>query len=323
MSLEEKILNLYKNENNTAKQQRIIDILKVILVDKETNPDKIVDLTSTTIKTIQKYISEKELIIQFLTEEEYNIFKDTFENIINQKVIIEVEEETLIKNLIDDIFNTRHKYEEICRKNFMNPNKIKEILYKTNYLDDNFGIGTKERVRIKLAETGLIREKKPRNSILIEDRWDIFVTNPDIHYLNELDFKKMKLASSYLCSGADIAYVVKKYEIGVSSVLTFLSDLKLQTILKPTCYENLKRYISIENVLINNELSSKKTLLFNIIHVLSESNYDKQLTQTYFNLPVCLFDRLLKEIIELPYFDEDIKKNVKMLLNMEEDKKVK
>ena len=323
MSLELKILNLLnKKEYGTQKQQRILDILKVVLVDKETDIDKIVNLTSTTPQTIEKYAYDKELMSQFLTEAEYIIFIEKVDDIFYLKKH-DIEEDKKIKNVVDDIFNTRHKLSEICRKNCISINKIENLIYKTNYLDDNFGLGTNERIKAKLSENGLIRQKKLKNLILIEDRWDVFVSNPEIYYLNELDFKKLKIASSYLCSGADINYVTEKHEISVTSVIASLSDLKLQTILKPNYYENLKRYINIEKVLINNELSVKKTLLFNIIHILNESNYDKRMVQTYFNLPVCLFNKLLKEILELPYFDQEVKENIKSLLNMEEDKKVK
>ena len=331
MKLEEKILNLYKNEYKTSKQQRIIDILKVILVDKETNPDKIVDQTATTLITIKKYVYDKELMSQYLTEDEYEIFKQKVDYILNskekkEKKTVEIKmltEEEIVKNIIDDIFNTRHKIEEIYKKNYTRTQRIENLIFKTNYLDENFGLGMKEKVKKRLAETGLIRLRKPRNYILIEDRWDVFVANPDTYYLNEIDFKKLKLASSYLCSGANIDYVINKYNINITTVVSVLSDLKLQEILKPNCYENLKRYVSIEKVLINSDLSVKKTLLFNIIHVLNESNYDKQLTQNYFNIPVCLFDKLLNEIMELPYFDEEVKNNIKILLNVEENKKVK
>lgn len=324
MNLEEKVLNLYKKEYKTTKQQRVVDILKIILVDKETDPDKIVNLTATTLVTIGKYAYDKELITQFLTEEEYEIFKQKIDVVLNSKEKNKkAEEEKIIRNIIDDIFNTRYKIEDIYRKNFVTRNKIETLFFKTDYLDNTYGLGMKDKVKIKITENGLLREKKPRNSIFIEDRWDVFVANPDVYYLNELDFRKLKLASSYLCSGADMNYVTKKHEISAPAVISILCDLKLQSILNPVCYENLKRYISIENVLINNELSAKKTLLFNVVHVLNESNFDKQLTANYFNLPICLFDKLLKEITLFPFFDENIRNNVKNLLNEETTKKVK
>jgi len=331
MSLEEKILNLYKKEYQTVKQQRIVDILKVVLVDKETNINKIVELTSTTAITIEKYAYDKNLITQFITEEEYEIFKQHVDNILNLKSKIknindpenEKKELTILKNVVDDILHTRYKLEEICRKNYINKVRVENIFYRTDYLNITFGLGMKEKIKNKIAENGLIRSKKPRNSILIEDRWDIFVANSEIYYLNELDYRKLKFAGSYLCSGADMEYVIKKHETDFASVIALLSDLKLKSILKPEYYENLKRYINIEKVLANSELSAKKTLLFNIVHVLNECNYDKQLTLNYFNLPVCLFNKLLKEITIFTFFDENIRSNVRLLLDEEITKKVK
>lgn len=235
----------------------------------------------------------------------------------------EQEDFVIIKNIIDDIFNTRYKIDEIYIRNYASRNKIEYLFYNTNFLDENFGFGMKEKVKIKIAENSLIREKKPRNSILIEDRWDVFVANPDVYYLNEIDFKKLKFASSYLCSGADMEYVIKKHETSIPSVIAMLSDLKLQTILKPICYENLKRYISIEKILINNELSAKKTLLYNIVHVLNERNYNLDYALNYFNLPLNLFKKLLHEISMYPFFEEEIRNNVKLLLGEETVKKVK
>ena len=229
----------------------------------------------------------------------------------------------IIKNIIDDIFNTRYRIDDIYKKNFSARESIEKIIYNTSFLDDNFGIGTKEKVKNKIAENALIREKKPRNSILIEDRWDIFVAAKDLYYLNEIDFKKLKFASSYLCSGADMEYVIKKHETSIPSVIAMLADLKLQTILKPIYYENLKRYISIEKILISNELSAKKTLLYNIVHVLNESNYNLDYALNYFNLPLNLFKKLLHEISIYPFFEEEIRNRVKLLLNDETDKKVK
>ena len=228
-----------------------------------------------------------------------------------------------IKNIIDDIFNTRYKIEEIYEKNYMSKNKVEELFFKTDYLDKNFGLGTKEKVKNKIMENGVIREKRTKNSIIIEDRWDIFVTKPDVYFLNELDFRKLKFASSYLCSGADMDYVIRKHETNFAAVISILSDLKLKEILKPDYYENLKRYIGIEKILINNELSAKKTLLFNIAHVLNESEYNLDYALNYFNLPLNLFKKLLKEISMFPFFDENIRNNVKELLNEDTDKKVK
>ena len=150
----------------------------------------------------------------------------------------EQEDFVIIKNIIDDIFNTRYRIDDIYKKNFSARESIEKIIYNTSFLDDNFGIGTKEKVKNKIAENALIREKKPRNSILIEDRWDIFVAAKDLYYLNE-------------------------------------------------------------------------------------SNYNLDYALNYFNLPLNLFKKLLHEISIYPFFEEEIRNRVKLLLNEETDKKVK
>lgn len=336
MELEKKILKMYENKNLSVKGQRIVDILKVLLVDNETDLEKITFKAGTTVKTIEKYIEEKEAIMEFLNEQEFLMLKDRFDLIkkinkknknkgesISSKESHKQDELVYIKKIINDIFQTRYKIKTICELNYLPVEKVKKLFYETNFLEENFGTGMKQRVKAKIAENGLRHEQIPSDKFLIEDRWDIFVTKPEVLFVNEYDYKKIRFASNYLCSGADMNYVVKKCDSSVPAVLSILSDLKLKELLKPVYYETLKKYINIEKILINNELSAKRTLLINIVHVLDKNNYNLDLVLTYFDLPINLFKKVLEEILIMPNFEEETKSKIKSLLNLEEEKKVK
>ena len=54
----------------------------------------------------------------------------------------EQEDFVIIKNIIDDIFNTRYRIDDIYKKNFSAREPIEKIIYNTSFLDDNFGIGS-------------------------------------------------------------------------------------------------------------------------------------------------------------------------------------
>ena len=83
MTLEEKIIELNKKEYSLIKDQRIMDLLMTVIVDKETSLNKIIEKTATTLKTIRKYLEEETAIRKYLTDEEFKVFKTTLEVIIN------------------------------------------------------------------------------------------------------------------------------------------------------------------------------------------------------------------------------------------------
>jgi len=204
MTLEDKIIELNKKEYPLVKDQRIMDLLMVVLVEKETNLNKIIGRTSTTLKTIQRYLDEEVSIRKYLTDEEFKIFKTTLEGIMfgatekrmNGKVIHlepskdqrKAEELKIVRNIIDEILNTRHKIDDIFINNYFSKEKFGALI-ASNYIDDNFGKGMQYIIKSKIEENGLIRERVPRDKKLIEDRLHIYVSNPNIHCLEMNDFK--------------------------------------------------------------------------------------------------------------------------------------
>lgn len=324
MELKNKITELYNTEQKYAKDEKIVSLLKVVLVDDITDIYDIMRYANITLKTIIKYTDDKELMTKFLTEAEYEIFKNKINIILEKKDSYKKNEDLkLLGRIIDDIFNTRYKLEQICANNFFPRNKFKEMLMDETYISQNFGEGILVKIKEKVSENSLIRERTPRNMILLESRWDILVANSNIHYLNELDYRKLSFASDYLCSGANMDYVTSRHNTNVASVLSILSDLKLAEILKPVHYQNLKRYVEIEKNLLNSDLLHKKYLLTSIVEVLYKNNFDLEVTLAYFNLPKSLFEKQLKEILRLPYFEDSIKQNINQLMEAPEEKKIK
>lgn len=324
MNLENRIIELHNTEQKYVKDEKIVKLLKAVLVDNITDVYDIMKYANMTLKTIIKYSDDKELMARFLNESEYEMFKNKIDIILEKKDLDKKNEDLkLLGRIIDDIFNTRYRLEQICSNNYFPRNKFKDMLMDEDYISKNFGEGILAKIKDKISENSMIREKTPRNMILLESRWDIFVANPNIHYLNELDYRKLSFASDYLCSGANIDYVVSEHNTEVGSVLAILSDLKLGEILKPEHYKNLKRYVEIEKNLLNSNLLEKKYLLISVVEVLYKNNFDLEVALAYFNLPKYLFEKLLKEILVLPYFEDSIKQNINQLIDKKEEKKVK
>lgn len=338
MTLEEKIIELNKKEYSLIKDQRIMDLLMTVIVDKETSLNKIIEKTATTLKTIRKYLEEETAIRKYLTDEEFKVFKTTLEGIINDatekrmngrvghiensKQVTAAEELKIVRNIIDEILNTRHKIEDIFANNYYSREKFKALL-SSNYIDDNFGKGMQYIIKSKIEENGLLRERVPRDKKLIEDRLHVYVANPNIHCLEMNDFKKLSLASDYLCSGADVDTIRKKRETNLSSIITILSSDRLEELLEKKHYENLYYCICIEKVLMGNDLIAKENILKDIEYCLIENNYDLELVCATFNLPYYLLQRLLLEIIKLPQFGDELKANINYVLNMKNEEKVK
>lgn len=323
MELENKIMKLYNQKFERVKQRKIVKLLKLVLVDKETDLDKILIQIPLTYESVKKYSKEKENLLCYLTEQEYNVFNQKMVEIY-EKYENRVMNEHLsdYRRIIDDIYNTRHKLEEIYSKNFVPRAKFDEIL-RDKELDNYFGEGITEKLKIQIQKNRLIREKKPRDMFLIEHREDIYFAKEDLFFLNQFDYKRLKFASSYLASGANLDYLIKKYDTSILNIITVLSDLKLEKVLKKEHYENLKHYLNIEKLLVDNRVNEKKEFLFNVVQFLQQNNFDKEMAEVYFKFPTYLFERILKEILIRPYFNEEIKKDIQGILLQKEEIKVK
>lgn len=325
MDTKQKILNLYNNEYSNKKDRKIINLLKLVLVDDVEDISILEKLTPITKNTIKKYIQDENYILNFLTKEEYQLLIKKIEYSFKlEKQKEEIKELYLIGKIIDDVFNTRHKIEDICLNNFFTISKFRKIIDDENFIDNNFGVGMMSKLKTQIEQTALIRRSIPKNEVLIEDRFHLFVAKENIYCLNQIDYKKLKIASDYLCSGADLDFVQKKHEISDAAVLSILSDLKLKEILKESAYKNLVRYIEIDKCLLNNEIAKKQHILKSIVESLYENNFSFEKTMNYFDLPKPLFNKLLRAILKISIFDVDIKESIKQNISEEnEEKKVK
>lgn len=329
MDLKNKIIELDKQEYNNKKSRKIVNLLKFVIVDGETDIKKIEEQTPITVNTIQKYIAEKTDILNFITEQEFNRFKTKMEYIIEleaQKIKEEKEdiEQTLVIKIVNDIFCTRYNLETICNNNYFNKNKFENKLYDSDYFNQYADIISQQAVIDRINQNKEIRRHCPKNMFLIEDACSIILAKENLYYLNEFEYKKLKYASSYMRNNYNITSVAKEFNVSVISVLNFLTDSTLEQILKPQANEKLKYYLTIEKLLLEHNFQPKKEFFLEIITFFQENNFDKNLAMKYFGLPVVIFDKILNDIYKMPFFDEQIKKEIKEMLNMEkEEGKVK
>ena len=275
-------------------------------------------------KTIKNYNEEKNCILQFITEEEFLLFKDIIDNIFeleekkNQK-----EEFLLIAGIIDEILSTRHKLEEICANNFFPCERFKVMLTKTTYIEDNFGVKIKETVKEKISKNGRERLNGPRDMILVQDKEFVLIAKSDKVYLNRVDYKNLEYVCTYLCNDSNLDLVAKKYETNVDAVLLVLSNPQIEEIIKPEHYKNLQRYIEIERFLLNSTLEQKRMYLQEFINVLNEYKFDKEMVLKHYKITETLMNKILLEIIEKPIFNEEIKSEINQFLGLSDEKKVK
>ena len=306
------------------KQKKIVNLLKIVLIDNETDINKIEKYVPITRKTIEKYMEEKTCILEYATEQEFQLLKNRIDNIF--KIESEKEEReklAIVTKIIDEIFSTRHKLEKVCSNNFFSLERFKIILNQTTYIEDKFSVQLKQELKDKIAQTAKQRAHIPKDMILIEDRFHVFIANPNVVYLNRVDYKTLEYVSDYLCSGCNMEYVSNKFGTYYDVVIRNLSDPNIEKIIKPEHYENLLRYIKLEKFMLEAPPSDKKTFFEKFINILYENNFDKEIVLKYYQITECLLNRFFEEIIKNPYFDEDIKKDIKLFLNLEEEKKVK
>ncbi len=324
MNLENKIMDLYNSKIQKVKAKKVINLLKFVLVDNKTNLYEIQSLVPIGINTIKKYISEKDYMLEFLTEEEYELLKSKIDYIFElDKKREEKEDLALVTKIIDDILNTRYRIQDICSNNLCQLNKFKRLFDETNYIEENFGIGVKRKIEEKIAKNTRERLNVPRNMFIIEDRYQIKVAEKNLTCLEQSDYKKLCYASDYLCSGANLEFTSQKNEVSTIAAFTLLSDKKIEQLLKKEHYDNLKRYLQIEMLLLSNDLTNKKIMLNDIVSKLYQFGIEKSQILSFYKLPEYLFDKLLLEIIKLPQFSNEIKEFVNILLHNDEEKKIK
>ena len=338
MNLKQKVTDLvekYDNDNSRPLVRKPIRLLKVVILDEETDIYKIAEAVPISIETIIKYANGNDLIQNLLSKEGYEVYRKKMYNILKiyqDKINYgshltydnnNSQELDIMRNIIDDIYHTRHDLDFILRENCLQKKRFNEILYDERLLDSNFGIGTQQKVTEKLRENTLIRGRVTKKQYVIEDRFDIMLAKENIYLLEPVEFKKLGYASSYLFSGADADYITQKHQISFLAIIMTLSDNKLEQIIKEEYYAKLKRYIQIEQLFLGNSLSQKKQFILQILDFLTKTDFNKTLAINYFDLPINLFDRIIKEAIKSIYVSDDIKRELINMLNIEKEGKTK
>jgi len=331
MELKNKIMELCReHDNKYAKplMRKKVRLLKITLVDEETDVDKILNFVPIGLETVEKYIKEYELFSSILTREEFLVFKQRIQGLMNRDIKKETEikenesnekeDIKFLRYLIDDILNTRHSLDYLVAKNYIQNNRFSAILRDDNYLDDNFGVGTKEKIQKKLQENKLIRIRCPRNEYVIEDRYQIKIAKDEIIHLDSINFKKLELATSYIFSNADIEFVSKKHAVSPISLVTWLSSPGLDEIIKPEYYLKIKKNIYVEKLLYEQNIIAKKVFLVEVIEFLENNNFDKEIAMHYFDIPENLFDRVLNEILKLAITNDQTKNEIKNITTSNE-----
>ena len=322
--LEQKIKNLYQNLYfKKVTTQKLVTMLKIIVIDKETDIDKIAKKSNIAIPTVKKYINSKELLLELLTEEEYNEFIP-YRDIINnkKKQQEELEKYEMCKNIINDILETRFRFEEICRRNFITPSTFKNILEEEKYLIENFGKDIINQLKFRISETGIIRESTPRNKKIIEEAWDLKIVKDKIHCLDSYKFRILQVVSNYLMSGADITFVSQKFEMPEQMVYNYLTDPKAKEILKEEYYNELSKCIYKEETLKNHDLNAKRDLISFAVMTLKKSDYDLKETSSVCEIPSNLLERILKDdLLFIMYSRDEVEKIRNLFVDQEKKEK--
>lgn len=296
-------------------------LIETILTDGETDLDKIEKRTFVKIATIKKYSEDPKNLEKYLTQEEINLFVSKVKKMFIEREVNESEKDKkYVKQIINDILNTRYLYADICAKNLFSIKKFEQYLYDEEYMKKEFPKVTSEMIKGKIKENEKIRIRKPYDMDLIEDRFCVMIAKNDVHYLNQFDMKKLNVASYYLGTGADLKSVMNRFELSEYETLAILSDAKLKQILDPKYYEILDKSLKIEKTLLGNDLTNKKQFTIQVTDFLENNIFDMNLAMLYFQMPQPLFNRVLDEIVKLPYASEETKQMIKSILYVENEK---
>lgn len=295
MELEKRVKELYYYQYfEKVKIKKIITMFKVIVIDKERDLSIIAEKSGMTLKTLKKYLNDKDLLLEFLTNYQYEEFLLILKDIEEKEVTREQDKKyDLVKNIINEILTTRYAHSDIARHNYINVENFNKILNDTEYIKENFGEETLTKVKFRLNETNIIRISTPRDKHVVEDANLLRVLNPKIKYVDDVQLKIIKVTSEYLLSGANLELVKEKMEMPIQSIFNYVSDSRVKELLKPEHYNTLTRYLNLEKIMIENDFNVKRDLILDLYEILKQNNYDFQMTCIQKKLPYNLLKRIL------------------------------
>lgn len=308
-------------EKTNSKLERLI---KVVLVDGETDLDKIEKKAYIKIGTIKKHIEDTRYLEMLLDQEQLTLFVNKVKKMFEDRELQEYETEVrLVRQIINDILDTRYIYADICAKGLSSVKKFEKYLYDEEFMKREFPGVKIEEIKNKIDENYRIRLRKPRDMFIVEDKFCVMITKKDVHYLNQYDMKKLNVASHYIGTGANMKSVLEYFKIELPEALAILSSKKLEQILDEKYYIILKQCLSLENILNGNELDKRKELVIKVANLLEQNNYDTNLVMMYLQIPEPLFNKILDNIVKLPYASDETKQTIKNMLYMEKENKSK
>ena len=335
--LKDKVILL--NQTKEFKRYRDADIaklLKLIVLDGETDLKCIASKMLITQKVIEKYLSSKEILLQYLNDDEYNEFLEYYSKLTNFLSEIKVErkqepkrvekkEETerLVKNIVSDIMYTRLSKEQILIRNCISDTIYDRIINNEELLESIFGKGFCQVLRNRIKQKSIMRASVPRNMYLVEEREDLSIVKDDIIYINEFDFKRMKIVSCYISNDFDIELVSKEKNLMPISIINSLLSEKNKEILKTHVYELVQKLANLEKILLTGVNQERKEIVSAVIMSLEKNNYDISMVSQELQMPIALIKNCLKQpFITIIYSKEQIEQ-IKEILNSEELRKPK
>lgn len=318
-------MTLYQNLYfQKIRAKKFITMLKLIVIDKEYDIDVVAHKSNLGIETAKKYINSKELILEFLTEDEYNQFL-AYVNIVKNKAKLQeaVEKARLYEALIKDILETRFKIEEICIRNNITKSNFEKFMADEEYLKENFGEDIIPKIKFRIEETSIIRRSTPRDKNIIEEAWELNVVKDKTNYLDPYEFKVLKIVSNYLMSGADMKFVSQKFGMPYQMIYNYITDPKVKALIKENHYNDLQSCINIEDILRGQDLNQKRDLIQQAVFALKQADYNIKNASEEANIPLGLFERILKQDLLSIMYSRNELEMIKGLFTKEESKKRK
>lgn len=299
-------------------------LIEAVMVDGKTNLETIEKEYYIKRDLAKKYVRNPNELEKSMSKDDIVIFVNRLKKMLEEIELKEYEKDKkYVGQIINDIFDTRHLYEDICAKHLFSVEKFEKYLYNEEYMKKEFPKITAEIVKAKIKENEKIRIRKPYNMCLIEDKFCVMIAKKDVYYLNQFDMKKLNVVSYYLGTGANLVATCEYFKMQPLEVFTNLSSPKLAQILNEQYYIILKHCLNIENILNKNDLNAKKTFTIELTKFLEENNFDMRLAMEYYKIPEPLFNRILEEIKKLPYASDSTKQSIGAILNIETQKKSK
>ena len=299
-------------------------LIEAVMVDGKTDLESIEKENYIKRDLVKRCVNNPNELEQKMSKEDIGIFVGKLKKMLEEIELKEYEKDKkYVGQIINDIFDTRHLYEDICAKNLFSVEKFEKYLYDEEYMKKEFPKITAGIIKSKIKENEKIRIRKPYNMCLIEDKFCVMISKKDVYYLSQFDMKKLNVVSYYLGTGANLIATCEHFKMQLLEVFANLSSPKLDQILNEPYSVILKHCLNIENILNKNDLNAKKTFTIEITKFLEENNFDIKLAMEYYKIPEPLFNRILEEIKKLPYASDSTKQNIGDILNIESQAKSK